>query len=95
MANGSASLAAPAWFGIAAGGNLSSQDIMRTEVVGTLVDRMDSHGQRYLHAPNVDPGSGSLGDSQVYFWLNESSNALTFVVKYSTGAVKRGTIPVS
>jgi len=38
---------------------------------------------------------GSMGNSQVNFWVNEGSNALTFKVKYSDGTVKSGTVALA
>lgn len=95
MTNGGRTLTAPAWFGIASGNSLGSQDLQRFEIGGGLADRMDANGQRYIKTPNVDPGSANLADSQTYVWINEGTNALTFVVKYSTGTVKTGTLSVT
>ena len=36
-----------------------------------------------------------MGNSQINFWINEAGNALNFQVKYSTGAVKSGTVALS
>ena len=38
---------------------------------------------------------GSMGNSQLNFWVNEGSNNLVFKVKYSDGTVKSGTVALA
>ena len=38
---------------------------------------------------------GNMSNSNMQFWINESTNALTVRVKYSTGTLKTGTIALS
>ena len=37
----------------------------------------------------------TMGNSQVNMWINESGNALSFQVKYSTGVIKSGTVSLT
>lgn len=68
-------------------------------------------GSNVFTGINVQPGSGSVWvglkcptssfdttlveNSMFYVFINESTNALTFRVKYSTGTIKQGTITVA
>lgn len=54
-----------------------------------------STGSTILGAANAAISSANMGNSQVNVWVNESTNALTFQVKYSSGTVKNGTIALA
>ena len=49
----------------------------------------------YLHAPNTAPDDADLKSGSVSFWLDESSNLLTFRCKYSDGTLKTGTVALT
>jgi hypothetical protein len=95
LTSGSAVLSAPAWLGIAAGNTVGGQDIERVEINGSVAERVDANGQRYLHAPNVSPGTAGLANGQLTFYIDEFGNALKVLVKYSNGVVKTATLPLS
>ena len=49
----------------------------------------------FLVAPASAPADASLANGQISFWVNESTNALTVKVKYSSGTVKSGTVSLT
>lgn len=48
-----------------------------------------------LGAPATATTDGALLNSQVGIWVNQSTNALTFRVKYSDGSLKTGTVALA
>ncbi len=59
----------------------------------TQPDAFITYGLRaYMSAPNSAPTDADLKDGSVSFWIDETGHLLTFRVKYSTGALRTGTV---
>lgn len=65
--------------------------------IGTTSPQAALHvaGAVIMGVPNSAPVDANIGTSQVSIWVNESTNALTFRVKYSTGTLKTGTVSLA
>jgi hypothetical protein len=57
--------------------------------------RMKVTGRSYLATPNSAPADVDLTNGSVSMYLNEAGNQLKVRVKYSSGAVKTGTVNLS
>ena len=77
------------------GSGVSTQDLSWIGANGTVFDRVDSLGQRYMTAPNAAPASANLANSQFTVWLDQSGSNIKFLCKLSNGTVKTGTLAIS
>lgn len=62
----------------------------------TQSDAFYIYGYRpFMSAPNSAPTDSEIKNGVVSFWLNESSNELTFRVRYSDATLKTGTVALA
>jgi hypothetical protein len=57
--------------------------------------RFKSTGRSFLGAPNSAPGSGSLSNGMLSFYLDEANNRLRIRVRYSNGTLKTGSVALA
>lgn len=77
------------------GSGVAGQDLEWIGANGTVFDRVDQTGQRYLTSPNAAPASANLANSQFTVWLDEAGNNIKFLCKLSNGTVKTGTLAIA
>ncbi|NJO12281.1 MAG: hypothetical protein HC872_01085 [Gammaproteobacteria bacterium] len=86
---------AKAFLAINRGSGPAAQDILRIEGGAALFERVGSDGRHYLHVPTSAPLAGEVGQSQMSFYLDENTNQLKVLVRYSNGILKSGMIPLT
>jgi hypothetical protein len=84
-----------AFLAINRGSGPAGQDIVRIEGGAALFERIASDGRHYLYAPPSAPLASEVGQSQMSFYLDESTNQLKVLVRYSNGSQKSGTVALS